>query len=34
LSRHAGVSAFHLQRTFKSVMGITPRDYAETCRVN
>lgn len=34
LSGHLGVSAFHLQRTFKSVMGITPRDYAETCRVN
>jgi AraC family transcriptional regulator of adaptative response/methylated-DNA-[protein]-cysteine methyltransferase len=34
LSKHAGVSAFHLQRTFKSIMGITPRDYAETCRVN
>jgi AraC family transcriptional regulator of adaptative response/methylated-DNA-[protein]-cysteine methyltransferase len=34
LSGHVGVSAFHLQRTFKSVMGITPRDYAETCRVN
>lgn len=34
LSEHLGVSSFHLQRTFKSVMGITPRDYAETCRVN
>lgn len=34
LSGHLGVSSFHLQRTFKSVMGITPRDYAETCRVN
>jgi AraC family transcriptional regulator of adaptative response/methylated-DNA-[protein]-cysteine methyltransferase len=34
LGGHLGVSAFHLQRTFKSVMGITPRDYAETCRVN
>jgi len=34
LSGHVGVSAFHLQRTFKSIMGITPRDYAETCRVN
>ena len=34
LSGHLGVSAFHLQRTFKSIMGITPRDYAETCRVN
>lgn len=34
LSEQVGVSSFHLQRTFKSVMGITPRDYAETCRVN
>ena len=24
----AGVSAFHLQRTFKSVMGVSPREYA------
>ena len=34
LSAQLGVSSFHLQRTFKSVMGITPKDYAETCRVN
>jgi AraC family transcriptional regulator, regulatory protein of adaptative response / methylated-DNA-[protein]-cysteine methyltransferase len=34
LSEQLGVSSFHLQRTFKSVMGITPRRYAETCRVN
>jgi AraC family transcriptional regulator of adaptative response/methylated-DNA-[protein]-cysteine methyltransferase len=34
LSEQLGVSTFHLQRTFKSVMGITPRRYAETCRVN
>lgn len=34
LSQEVGVSAFHLQRTFKSIMGITPRRYAETCRVN
>jgi AraC family transcriptional regulator, regulatory protein of adaptative response / methylated-DNA-[protein]-cysteine methyltransferase len=25
-------SSFHLQRTFKSVLGITPRAYAESCR--
>jgi AraC family transcriptional regulator of adaptative response/methylated-DNA-[protein]-cysteine methyltransferase len=25
-------SPFHLQRTFKSVLGITPRAYAESCR--
>jgi AraC family transcriptional regulator of adaptative response/methylated-DNA-[protein]-cysteine methyltransferase len=34
LSEQLGVSTFHLQRTFKSVMGITPKDYAETWRVN
>jgi len=27
-------SQFHLQRTFKSVLGITPRAYADSCRVN
>jgi AraC family transcriptional regulator, regulatory protein of adaptative response / methylated-DNA-[protein]-cysteine methyltransferase len=27
-------SAFHLQRTFKSVLGVTPRAYAESCRMN
>jgi len=34
LSEQLGVSSFHLQRTFKSVMGITPKHYAETWRVN
>jgi AraC family transcriptional regulator of adaptative response/methylated-DNA-[protein]-cysteine methyltransferase len=33
LSEQLGVSSFHLQRTFKSVMGITPKDYAECWRV-
>jgi AraC family transcriptional regulator of adaptative response/methylated-DNA-[protein]-cysteine methyltransferase len=27
-------SPFHLQRTFKRVLGITPRAYADSCRVN
>ena len=27
LATHAGVSSFHLQRTFKRVMGISPRQY-------
>jgi AraC family transcriptional regulator of adaptative response/methylated-DNA-[protein]-cysteine methyltransferase len=27
LASHAGLSAFHLQRTFKRVMGISPRQY-------
>jgi AraC family transcriptional regulator of adaptative response/methylated-DNA-[protein]-cysteine methyltransferase len=26
-------SPFHLQRTFKSVLGVTPRQYAESCRM-
>ncbi|HXX28731.1 MAG TPA: bifunctional DNA-binding transcriptional regulator/O6-methylguanine-DNA methyltransferase Ada [Terriglobales bacterium] len=26
-------SPFHLQRTFKSVLGITPKAYADSCRV-
>ena len=33
LGRRYGMSPFHLQRTFKSVVGITPREYAETCRM-
>jgi len=33
LSEQVGISAFHLQRTFKSVMGITPRQYADACRM-
>jgi AraC family transcriptional regulator of adaptative response/methylated-DNA-[protein]-cysteine methyltransferase len=33
LSSKMGVSAFHLQRTFKSVMGISPSQFAETCRI-
>ncbi|HXM46216.1 MAG TPA: bifunctional transcriptional activator/DNA repair enzyme AdaA, partial [Pyrinomonadaceae bacterium] len=34
LSTETGVSPHHLQRTFKSVMGITPRQYAEARRLN
>ncbi len=34
LSEQLGVSSFHLQRTFKNTMGITPRRYAEAYRVN
>ncbi len=34
LGERLGLSSFHLQRTFKSIMGITPREYAEACRTN
>src|SRR5213595_2881444 len=34
LSEQTGVSAHHLQRTFKEVMGITPRHYRESKRLN
>jgi AraC family transcriptional regulator of adaptative response/methylated-DNA-[protein]-cysteine methyltransferase len=34
LSTETGVSAHHLQRTFKEIMGITPRQYAESRRLN
>lgn len=29
-----GQSPFHLQRTFKKALGITPREYADSCRMN
>jgi len=28
------LSPFHLQRTFKAILGVTPRAYAESCRMN
>jgi AraC family transcriptional regulator, regulatory protein of adaptative response / methylated-DNA-[protein]-cysteine methyltransferase len=30
---HAGLSRFHLQRRFRAVVGLTPRQYAEACRL-
>lgn len=33
LARAVGRSAFHLQRTFRSRMGITPRQYADAVRL-
>jgi AraC family transcriptional regulator, regulatory protein of adaptative response / methylated-DNA-[protein]-cysteine methyltransferase len=33
LSEETGVSAHHLQRTFKDVMGITPRQYSDSQRL-
>jgi AraC family transcriptional regulator of adaptative response/methylated-DNA-[protein]-cysteine methyltransferase len=34
LSAVAGVSPYHLQRTFKHALGVTPRQYAETLRAS
>jgi AraC family transcriptional regulator of adaptative response/methylated-DNA-[protein]-cysteine methyltransferase len=34
LATHAGVSVFHLQRTFKRVMGISPRQYLAARRID
>jgi AraC family transcriptional regulator, regulatory protein of adaptative response / methylated-DNA-[protein]-cysteine methyltransferase len=34
LARTFQQSAFHLQRTFKAVLGVTPRAYADSCRIN
>jgi AraC family transcriptional regulator of adaptative response/methylated-DNA-[protein]-cysteine methyltransferase len=33
LGRELNVSPFHLQRTFKQVTGVTPKAYADTCRM-
>jgi AraC family transcriptional regulator of adaptative response/methylated-DNA-[protein]-cysteine methyltransferase len=33
LAVQAGLSPFHLQRTFKRITGITPRQYVDACRL-
>ena len=33
LAARAGLSRFHLQRSFKSAVGVTPKEYGEACRV-
>jgi AraC family transcriptional regulator, regulatory protein of adaptative response / methylated-DNA-[protein]-cysteine methyltransferase len=33
LSEHVGISTFHLQRVFKGVMGISPRQYTDAFRI-
>ena len=32
-ARRAGLSPFHFQRSFKAVLGLTPRQYLEACRL-
>lgn len=34
LGKLAGLSPFHLQRRFKQVTGVSPREYQETCRLD
>jgi AraC family transcriptional regulator of adaptative response/methylated-DNA-[protein]-cysteine methyltransferase len=34
LAARARLSTFHLQRSFKAVMGVTPRQFVEACRVD
>lgn len=33
LAGQAGLSPFHFQRTFKAATGVTPKQYAEACRM-
>jgi AraC family transcriptional regulator of adaptative response/methylated-DNA-[protein]-cysteine methyltransferase len=32
LGSQLGISSFHLQRTFKNIIGVSPREYAQVCR--
>ncbi len=34
LSRRSGLSPFHLQRSFKAIVGVTPKQYLEGCRMD
>ena len=34
LGKLAGLSPFHLQRRFKQIVGVSPREYQETCRLD
>jgi AraC family transcriptional regulator of adaptative response/methylated-DNA-[protein]-cysteine methyltransferase len=34
LASRAGLSRFHFQRSFQAVVGVSPKQYAEACRIN
>ena len=34
LAKNAGLSPFHFQRSFKAVVGVTPKQYLEALRLN
>jgi AraC family transcriptional regulator of adaptative response/methylated-DNA-[protein]-cysteine methyltransferase len=34
LGKFAGLSPFHLQRRFKQIVGVSPREYQEACRLD
>ena len=34
IANHVAMSRFHFQRKFKALLGITPRQFVETCRLN
>jgi len=34
LGKRFGMNPFHLQRVFKSVLGVSPREYVDSCRIN
>src|SRR4051794_18983340 len=34
LAARLGGSPYHLQRSFKRIVGVTPREYADACRLN
>ena len=33
MSKEAGVSRYHLQRSFKALVGVTPKQYLDACRL-